>query len=301
MREGTEHLRIMEKTNELSKAIAIATKKTAIGAIPCIGSWLKEFIGAQENIALEEKWMDRFKNYEVSLTALDNRVVELMRLISPEKILAPPLNVIGVAIESAKYQIEDEHLREMFANLIVNSMNSDKTDLAHPAFVEIIKQLSPFDAQFLMQISDKTIRNKNLKGVAADGIGYIIAQLRDYKRLENLIPMEYTLMKQSLKDFGFQNFNGTIDEYKQLLEQATVSIDNLTRLNLVTIRENTPYRQDFAKSDYMKEFVKTLSSVEKSRTDEHFEAKIVHQWYLVRLTEFGISFCDIVLLSSSEA
>ena len=193
----------------------------------------------------------------------------------------------------------------MFANLIASSMNSDKTELAHPTFVDIIKQLSPFDAQFLAQISSATVRNKNVKGVISDGLRYVVAQLRHYKRLNGLHLMEYTITKQTLKDFVFQDFNGTIDEYKHLLEQATLSLDNLTRLNLVTIREelsDTKYHQDFAKSMYMKDFVERIEGTgEPLQIDEHFETKVDHQWCSVKLTEFGIFFCDIVLPVPDEA
>lgn len=44
---------------------------------------------------------------------------------------------------------ESEKLREMYANLVAKSMNADFHDKVHPAYVEIIKQLSPAEAVFL--------------------------------------------------------------------------------------------------------------------------------------------------------
>ncbi|MCL2400203.1 MAG: DUF4393 domain-containing protein [Defluviitaleaceae bacterium] len=293
----------MEKKNETAKKLAIATIKGGVGAIPFIGSLLNEYVSIYQDKRVEQEWATRLSDYESSLKALHDQVTELLRLIPPEKIIIPSFNVIGAAIESAKYQIEDEHLRNMFANLIVGSMNKDTISLTHPAFIDIIKQLSPFDALFLTQVSDTTVRNKFVKGTIDDGLGYVVAQLRHYKKLQAslpLLPMEYQFTKQTLKDFMFQNFDGSIDAYKELLESATVSLDNLERLNLVIVREkyakDTPHHKDFAKSNYMKDFVESVKDiVDKSQNDEHFESKVGYQWYSVKLTEFGISFCDIVL------
>jgi hypothetical protein len=77
--------------------------------------------------------------------SLDDKINEI-----PEgKRVTPPLNVVGPALEAAKYHIEQKELREMFANLIVRSMNSDTHNIAHPSFVEIVKQLSPLDAKVI--------------------------------------------------------------------------------------------------------------------------------------------------------
>lgn len=75
-----------------------------------------------------------------------NKLTEKIEAIPENKRVTPPLNVIGPAVEAAKYYVEEPTLREMFANLITRAMSSDTIQLTHPAFVEIIKQLSPLDA-----------------------------------------------------------------------------------------------------------------------------------------------------------
>ena len=81
-----------------------------------------------------------------SIEKFKDRLAEKIASIPEEKKVAPPLNVVGPALEASKYYIADDELREMFASLIANSMNSDTSDKIHPAFVETIKQLSPLDA-----------------------------------------------------------------------------------------------------------------------------------------------------------
>ncbi len=67
-----------------------------------------------------------------------------------EKIEPPPIHIAGPAIEAMRFSSEQPDLQEMFANLIANSMNIDTRSSTHPAFVEIIKQLSGVEATFLI-------------------------------------------------------------------------------------------------------------------------------------------------------
>lgn len=69
--------------------------------------------------------------------------------IPADNLVEPALNIVGPAIEGSKYHIEDDNVRNMFVRLISSASNADKVDTVHPSFVEIIKQLSPFDAQCL--------------------------------------------------------------------------------------------------------------------------------------------------------
>ncbi|MUG44937.1 DUF4393 domain-containing protein [Paenibacillus woosongensis] len=74
--------------------------------------------------------------------------------IPPENLVESPLNIAGPALEAAKYYIEHESIREMFAKLIASSMDNRIQNRAHPSFIEIIKQLSPFDAENLQFLFD---------------------------------------------------------------------------------------------------------------------------------------------------
>jgi len=69
--------------------------------------------------------------------------------VPEDKLIIPPLSIIGPALEASKYYIEDEDLREMFAKLIAMACHSDMKNKIHRSFVEIIKQLSPIDCSNL--------------------------------------------------------------------------------------------------------------------------------------------------------
>lgn len=67
--------------------------------------------------------------------------------IPDERLCEPKLSIVGPALEASKYYFEEPELREMFAKLIAASMDTETTQSVHPSFAEIIKQMSPLDAQ----------------------------------------------------------------------------------------------------------------------------------------------------------
>ncbi|MBU5612176.1 DUF4393 domain-containing protein [Geomonas azotofigens] len=70
------------------------------------------------------------------------------------EIISPAPNIAGPLLESLRYTGYDEDLRELFTNLLASSMDIDKLRYAHPAFVDIIKQLTADEAKILKYISD---------------------------------------------------------------------------------------------------------------------------------------------------
>ena len=134
------------------KEVGVATGKGAIDAIPFVGGLINRYIDLHENEEtkrIRQEFDNRLSNYEHALEELKNQIYEQLNLIPPENIVMPSFSLICAAIEAAKYQIDDANLRGMFAHLIGNSMNCERTNLTHPAFVEIIKQLTPDEAKIL--------------------------------------------------------------------------------------------------------------------------------------------------------
>lgn len=80
---------------------------------------------------------------------IDNSVAKKLESIPEERIQTPDPHVAGPALESLKYTGENESLREMFANLIANSMDSETAENSHPAFVDIIKSMTSDEAKIL--------------------------------------------------------------------------------------------------------------------------------------------------------
>lgn len=93
------------------------------------------------------------KDYNVEETKL--LLAKKLKNVNPEKIVSPEPYVAVPAIQAISYSMNSEKLRNMYANLIANSMNIDEKEKVHPAFVEVIKQLSPLDATNLNLIFKK--------------------------------------------------------------------------------------------------------------------------------------------------
>ena len=95
---------------------------------------------------LKIRHAENLKKYQLDIQ------YELMK-IPEEKLIEPQLNIVGPALEASKFYIEKEDIRKMFAKLITSSMNVDTTAKAHPAFIEIIKQITPDEAKVLNILS----------------------------------------------------------------------------------------------------------------------------------------------------
>ena len=102
---------------------------------------------------VKKKRLERFYALQSFKKSLEAKVAA----IPNDKICEPRLSIIGPALESSKYYFEEPEIREMFANLIAAAMNKDTEPVVHPAFTEIIKQMSPLDAMNLSVFSNKPL------------------------------------------------------------------------------------------------------------------------------------------------
>ncbi len=96
-----------------------------------------------------EKWVvNAEKSLELTAEAIQEKVAQI-----PEEKLSEPEPAIAVpALQQLSYCYDSQELREMYANLLVSSMNEDTKYEVHPAYVDIIKQLTPDEAKLLKRI-----------------------------------------------------------------------------------------------------------------------------------------------------
>lgn len=66
---------------------------------------------------------------------------------TPEPEIAVPL------IQALSYTAQNQTLREMYLNLLANSMNTSMDKNVHPSFVELIKQMNSTDAKVFEKLS----------------------------------------------------------------------------------------------------------------------------------------------------
>ncbi|MBQ0326122.1 DUF4393 domain-containing protein [Providencia rettgeri] len=164
--------------------------------------------------------------YETIKDFLVNTLSEKLKKVPLEDIVEPKARVVGAALESLKHLDEsddDAILKDMYANLIASSINRNVKQKAHPAFVEIIKQLDPFDVKLLeyLRVNAKAINSGNP-----------MLTLRQYLNKDSGV--QVTICKWLLPDNALKIFD--MD-----LKKLESSIENLERLKLIFIESNRTY------------------------------------------------------------
>ncbi len=84
---------------------------------------------------------------------ISSEVSKKLQNTPEEEIITPKPNVAGPALEALRYTGHEESLRELYANLLAASMDSMTSARAHPAFVDILKQITPDEAKMLKLFS----------------------------------------------------------------------------------------------------------------------------------------------------
>lgn len=150
--------------------------------------------------------------YQVALEAFEKSCREKIEAIPEEKLIEPDTQTASIALEESKFCIENAELREMFANLIASTMNSDTAEIAHPSFPQILKQMSPFDAKLF----------RSLRGITNAAIGEYRKKLsnKGYITLQSNVYLEN--LSEDQTDEG------------RIVRQAT-SITLLERLGLINL------------------------------------------------------------------
>ena len=87
--------------------------------------------------------------YETMRDYLGEALARRLKDVPPERIITPQLMIAGPALDALKYAGPDPELRELYANLLARAMDQQTATMAHPAFVEILRQLTPDEARIL--------------------------------------------------------------------------------------------------------------------------------------------------------
>lgn len=92
---------------------------------------------------------------EELLQDLRKLVEQELKTVPSENIVPPSPRIAVPTLQNASITEEPE-IRNLYAKLLANSMNSVVKDGVHPGFVEIIKQLCPDEAKILRYLSTHT-------------------------------------------------------------------------------------------------------------------------------------------------
>lgn len=209
---------------------------------------------AQTVGALWDLTFGRFHNYvdkqnviwQKDLESFKESLINDVSEIPPENLQEPQLSLIGPAMESTRYYIQDEELRDLFVNLISKSMDDRYNKEASHSFVEVIKQLSPIDAYLLKKLNTKNLPAARFNSHFTNGTK---TRLNDYFILDDFFDSK----------------------------AISISLNNLERLGIISI-PNGEYLTDedlykpFYKTDIYNELVRE-SSLEKIKESISFLLK----------------------------
>lgn len=192
---------ILEKVSEPSNHLLTPVCSSAGQTLADI--WDLVFGGF--NTYVEKKRLTRKKALEDFRASLEQHVDS----IPNEHLCEPALSVVGPALEASKYYFEEPEIREMFSRLIASSMDVSKAPSIHPAFSDIIRQMSPLDAQNLTYFDDKLP----------------IVEYQVQRSSTGYVTLYYNVFLEN------SSFNDTLDNIKK----QSQSLSSLARLGLINI------------------------------------------------------------------
>ena len=204
---------------------------------------------------------------EYKLAETEKLLAKKLENVAEDKIVTPEAYVAVPAIQAISYSMDSEELRNLYANLLAKAMNSDTKDMVHPAYTNIISQMTPLEAKVLHYISNEPEQD------------IPIIDLIAYRTLQN--KMQYITLQTNITSLDMGN-----------IKYIAISLDNLSRNNLLYISEDTftnGYEKIYNSQQYRDFYNTQRNNIPKPYTDINAIKKIG------RLTDFGKSFCQICI------
>lgn len=207
-----------------------------------------------------EKWLI---NGEASVRMTAEAIEEKIKDVPADKIVEPDSYVAVPAIQQLTYCQDNPNLRELYANLLVSSMNIDTKWKVHPSFVDIIKQLNPDEAKILSPLK---------KGMTCP--------LLDVR----LVPPEGAFF-EVLVNFTDQAFD-LLDQRNNI----SMYIDNLARLGLIRISMDRLMQENRYENTIR--LCESLHHIPEF-TSDNWKREYIKK--LFELSEYGASFVSVVV------
>lgn len=85
---------------------------------------------------------------------VDQFLEEVMNKVPERNRVQPPLALAGPILEGVRYEDPDSPLYSMFAELLARASDTERLDEAHPAYVNMIKQMTADEAYIIKTLND---------------------------------------------------------------------------------------------------------------------------------------------------
>lgn len=194
--------------------------------------------------------------------------------IPDEERIEPKLVIAGPVLEALRYAADEEPLRQMYLNLLAASADRRAAGWSHPAFVEIVKQISPMEAPLLAHVLYSPGRHPLVRARRRDRS----SPMEQHVVLEYAVHLEYD--PEEYQDM--QQFDHRL---------TAAMITNWTRLGLVEARFDIQLQPH----DRAYGWVDTQPEIQKAKFQSG-ELKI--EYGALSTTPFGMRFAKAVGLSN---
>lgn len=219
-----------------------------------------------------EKWV---LGREYNLKETQKLLEEKLKNVRPEDIEPPEAYIAVPALQNISYCMDSKELRNMYANLLANSMNKVVKNKVHPGFVEIVKQLTPDEAKIIRGIYLRkvipiiTVRYENDMGEGID-------IFKDFSDIAEKTNCEETL---------------EVGKY----------FDNLIRLGLLAKAEAHSSLVDKKLYEPLKENqnIKKLEEIPQSYQNQGYTKCKFKESYF-EMTPYGNAFCEICVVEKMQ-
>lgn len=233
---GLEVLPVKEVYTDLAKP---ATRQVG-QALGRVGALLNSAIRPLQTLQL---------TCDLLFDRLDGWIRKELESAPSEELQEPPAIVVGSVLPGLLFAQDEPELRRLFVRLLGTSMLRSKSRKAHPAFAELIKQMTPVEARLISSMKDGG-------SVPFLWIRSCVPRPgRDYSHWKDCHP---TMTLEELEDLAVHHMGEyweddaiwSLHDIAGFAEHAPLlaSLENLQRLSLIEISKDTVIEGDGAES-----------------------------------------------------
>lgn len=202
-----------------------------------------------------------------AIAELQKMLTEELKKVSPQNIIPPTPRIAVPTLQGASIS-DEEIVRRLYAKLLAGTMNAEKREYVHPAFVRMIDEMNEMDAKVLKAISDIN-----------DSIP--IARITftfETRYLTHVMPHFYSMY-----------FDELGNEY-----DISRSIENLSRLNLINLFEGNVTSFDYKKFETAPYVQSRFEYAKKNNPERELKLKISN--YVIQQNDLGRQFANVCIL-----
>ncbi len=211
-----------ETINKAIDAVADSTKETRDALDKNTSGGINKFFELLKSTPVGIKIDSYIAERPYKLEQEMNKIKEKYEKI-PEKNQVEPSSYIALqTINNLNYALDEEHLREMFENLLISDMDSRKKEYVLPTYINMIQQLNKEDAKFLQDLKNKklikelpVIRIKlvnNVGGYAYVSQNIICLKNKSYIVIPNMV-LE-NLLRLKIIEIPFDEYFADVTDYE---------------------------------------------------------------------------------------